>query len=275
MSLTVFQDRRFAEAPGMNIGLAGTGCFANQSGRPMRHARWAKFSSPHLIVRGAGWLRTPAGETHLRAGDLFCPLQGEFVEYADHPDSPWEYYWVSLSGDGAFELVEYGGFSSQRHSFHASDPAPVEAAWERLLQVCATAAHQPLRVFAHVLELMASIREADPIPEPNPEEPPLLLRRAHQLAEEALHPLNVEELASTLGVHRATLHRAFVVGLGTTPIAWVRQRRHEHAKRLLAETDLKIAAVAQACGFADPKHFLRAFRQIEGITPATYRRQWV
>ncbi len=274
VALRVFHNRRFADAPGLAIGLAGAGCFSNESGRPMCHARWSRFTTPHLVIRGRGWFRTPHGEHALAAGDMFCPLQGEFVEYADRPESPWTYYWASLSGEGAGPFVGYGGFSSHCHCFPARDPAAVARSWERLLGACAHEEERPLHVFARLLDLMERIRAAAPIPAPDPVEPPAVLRKAVQIADESPHPMNVEELASALHVHRATLHRAFVGGLGTTPIAWLRRRRHEHARRLLAETGLKIGAVAGACGFADPKHFMRAFRQLEGITAATYRRQF-
>lgn len=48
--------------------------------------------------------------------------------------------------------------------------------------------------------------------------------------------------------------------------------RIAEAKRLLAETDMEIPAVADACGFTDQSHFTRHFRQEINMTPGQFRR---
>jgi AraC-type DNA-binding domain-containing proteins len=42
-------------------------------------------------------------------------------------------------------------------------------------------------------------------------------------------------------------------------------------KRLLAETALSLAAIADRCGFEHPQYMAEAFKKIYGITPGTYR----
>jgi AraC-like DNA-binding protein len=49
--------------------------------------------------------------------------------------------------------------------------------------------------------------------------------------------------------------------------------RLETAQRLLAESTLDLAAVAQEAGFYDQAHLTRAFRAACGLTPAQYRRR--
>jgi two-component system response regulator YesN len=41
----------------------------------------------------------------------------------------------------------------------------------------------------------------------------------------------------------------------------------------LAETDLKVAAIAGRAGYADPGYFYRVFRREVGVTPSQYRRR--
>ena len=48
--------------------------------------------------------------------------------------------------------------------------------------------------------------------------------------------------------------------------------RLEHARDLLANTDLSVAIVGDACGYPDPNYFARLFRRHEGVTPGGYRR---
>ena len=47
--------------------------------------------------------------------------------------------------------------------------------------------------------------------------------------------------------------------------------RFAQVKRLLVETDLKIAEICEACGFGDQSYFTRKFRETEGTTPSQYR----
>jgi AraC-like DNA-binding protein len=51
----------------------------------------------------------------------------------------------------------------------------------------------------------------------------------------------------------------------------VRQVRIEHAKRLLANTSLKVADIAAEVGFWDQNHLASAFRKHAGQTPTQYR----
>ena len=47
--------------------------------------------------------------------------------------------------------------------------------------------------------------------------------------------------------------------------------RIAEAKRLLAETDMEISAIADACGFTDQSHFTRHFRNEINMTPGRFR----
>jgi AraC-like DNA-binding protein len=48
----------------------------------------------------------------------------------------------------------------------------------------------------------------------------------------------------------------------------------DHARRLLAETDLPMTAVADGSGFPNAKELSTVFRQETGLTPTAYRRQY-
>ena len=68
-----------------------------------------------------------------------------------------------------------------------------------------------------------------------------------------------------IGVFRATT--------GQTPYGYLRARRVERARVLLATTDLPAAAIAAQVGFSSPSHLGRVFRALCGVTPGRYRRQ--
>jgi AraC-like DNA-binding protein len=84
--------------------------------------------------------------------------------------------------------------------------------------------------------------------------------------------IGIDELAATAGWSVSHLHAAFRRHLGVSPHQWLLRRRLHAARQQLAATDVPIAAVAAACGFADAAAFCRVFRRGEGTSPAAWRR---
>jgi len=83
-------------------------------------------------------------------------------------------------------------------------------------------------------------------------------------------PVSLGELAALSGVSRFQLLRGFAHEIGTTPHAYLIQRRVGMARYLLATGETPAQAALKA-GFADQSHLTRAFVRYLGITPARYR----
>ena len=88
-----------------------------------------------------------------------------------------------------------------------------------------------------------------------------------------LPDLGNERLARECGISEVYFRRLFSEQMKTSPKQYIIDVRVQKAKQLLAEGALKISAVAQACGFSNPYHFCRVFRQRTGMTPTDYRIQ--
>jgi len=83
--------------------------------------------------------------------------------------------------------------------------------------------------------------------------------------------LRVSELSRVAGICRSLLERRFRAILGRTPLEEIHRARVEHAARLLAETAMPIAQIADVSGFRDAKHLHTLFRSLQGISPSEYR----
>ncbi|SDS59763.1 AraC-type DNA-binding protein [Friedmanniella luteola] len=87
--------------------------------------------------------------------------------------------------------------------------------------------------------------------------------------------LTIERAAAAHHVSVRQLYATWAeAGHDVTPARWLTQRRLERAREQLtgAGSGLSIAVVARRCGFADPSHFSRRFRQAFGVTPREWRR---
>jgi AraC family transcriptional regulator len=82
----------------------------------------------------------------------------------------------------------------------------------------------------------------------------------------------LRDLADAAGLSPSHFARGFKASTGLPPHRYLIRLRIEHGQALLRDTDLPIAEVAAACGFAHQEHLTRAFGRWVGTTPACYRR---
>jgi AraC family transcriptional regulator len=102
---------------------------------------------------------------------------------------------------------------------------------------------------------------------------PTWLRAAYELIQDCYaEDLRIRQVANSVGVHPTHLARVFRSFLGCTPGDLLRGRRLEKAADLLLSTDISIAEIALEGGYSDQAQFTKAFRQMYGTPPGSYRR---
>lgn len=80
-------------------------------------------------------------------------------------------------------------------------------------------------------------------------------------------------LARECKISEVYFRRLFVRQFDLSPKQYVIELRIRKAKQLLSEGALKISAVSEACGFSNPYHFCRVFKERTGLTPTEYRHE--
>lgn len=85
--------------------------------------------------------------------------------------------------------------------------------------------------------------------------------------------MDLRVMADTLDMKPCLFAKQFRRSFGTPPYAFVKARRLERARHVLAKTGLPIKAVAADCGFSDQAHLTRMFSAAFGETPAVFRRR--
>jgi LacI family transcriptional regulator len=87
--------------------------------------------------------------------------------------------------------------------------------------------------------------------------------------------VKVQDLLKALKISRANLERRFKAEFNSTPLVELRRLRIEQAQRLLADTKLTNAEIAQKIGISSNVRFVTVFKQMTGVTPARFREEFL
>lgn len=86
--------------------------------------------------------------------------------------------------------------------------------------------------------------------------------------------LSAEKLAAVAGLSIPQFNRRFRKILRLSPMDYVFSLRIQRAQQLLSTTRRSIGDIAAATGFYDQSHFTKRFKQVTGMTPLGYRREY-
>ena len=100
----------------------------------------------------------------------------------------------------------------------------------------------------------------------------VVARAMRLIADGEVERSGVPGLAARLGYSERQLHRLLVGELGVGPLAVARSQRAQTARLLVETTDLPMADVAFAAGFASIRQFNDTVREVFGTTPTGLRR---
>lgn len=103
----------------------------------------------------------------------------------------------------------------------------------------------------------------------------LFLKRVREYIESHLSEpeANIDDMAQQSAVSRATLNRRLRSLLGVSALSLLTEARMQRAEKLLVETDLPIAEIAEKCGYSDSQYFQRVFKKKHDITAQGYREE--
>lgn len=103
--------------------------------------------------------------------------------------------------------------------------------------------------------------------------PPWRLKRVTDFVEANLAgTIGLADMAACAGLSAFHFSRVFKLATGQSPYHYVRERRLQRSRELLAQERITIAELALVCGFANQSHFTAAFTRATGMSPGRYRR---
>lgn len=230
---------------------------------------WAQIL---YCIKGSGCLKYDNVAVDITPGNIFYIPKGKHHEYYPYKNK-WEVRWIVFDGKDLDCLIEELGLRSPAVA-GTDDLSAFNKLFDKMFitlkadkiygnYLCSGLAYQFIMEF-HRLVLNMSVSNGNIKNE-------ILMTAIGYIENHFRDDFSVVDLAEYSGVSQQYLGRIFRQSMNTSPAEYIVNRRIREAKRLLMETDKRIAEVSQICGFSSAGYFCTVFKKAESISPGKYR----
>jgi len=233
------------------------------------------YNKLYFICEGEGWLQIGDQELYPKPGQL-CLMPAHIEQsYAAINANTYFKYWIHFTAKvGPFDLFQW---LDVPFILSVKDYDQVES-WFKQLTILVRQQSLPARLQekAILLQLIAYFLESVPVEILHTHLEEIdRLSQIQQYIERYLHTqITVDQIAKSFHLHPNYFIKYFKKHFGMPPLKYMRQKRIQHAKRLLTTTMLPIGEIAVATGWDDSNHLGKIFRKETGYSPSAYRAQY-
>ncbi len=227
----------------------------------------------HYVQSGKGTYTFGDTTYSLKKGDLFLIYPSTLSSYTADRDDPWEYCWVGFNGTEARRMLQVTGFSKQHPVLHLEDAEQLSELLHNIYRSSGNTPEADADMVGYLYlffgELMRTTGKADNYGDVQD----YLTQALRYIQYNYAGAIQVNHIASYVGISRSQLYRAFMDKFELSPHAFLKRYRINEACTLLHRSGLTISEVASSVGFSDPLYFSRVFKEVKGVTPSVYQQK--
>jgi AraC-like DNA-binding protein len=209
----------------------------------------------------------------VQEGSLFCILPNLRFHTINHrPDIRLRMFWIAFGGDQSVPLLHSIGITADCNSLTDRINIDVQKCIERVIAAFAQQAGHgsDIHLLSKVYELFAKLSD---MKEPAKSQRPgdWLQKGIDYINLHYREMLSVEDVAAYVGVNRSHFTRKFITKMNIPPTRYILSLKMDDAMRLLKGSVMSIEEIALSLGYSDIYSFTRAFKNMNGASPSSYR----
>ena len=197
--------------------------------------------------------------------------------YIADQDLPWEYTWVEFDGLRAKEIVSTAGLSPDHPVYHAGLKDLRNEMMNEMLYIArhpGSSSESPFHMIGHLyLFLDYFMRSAATVRmNQSGKIRDFYIKEALSYIEQNFqNNITIEDIAAFCGLNRSYFGKIFHDTIGKSPQEFLISYRMTKAAELLKLTSLSVADIGNAVGYPNQLHFSRAFKNVYGTSPRSWR----
>ena len=238
----------------------------NHKQEPVPRPHGAEFHHIFYVEKGRGVLETEKGSFALEEGMAIFMRRGVPMNYYPAGEV-FKTAWITFVGNGVDGMLEC--FSAKDFEFLKSETIyPKIVNVHKMVERGKGADMLSKYAYDIIVTFFCELNSA--------KKPELLLRAKEYIEKNYASDISASNVAASLGISESMLFKLFRENEDGTPSAFLRSVRIYRAEQLLlSRSEMKIADVAQECGFSDSAYFCKVFKDETGMTPKNYQSKYM
>ena len=227
----------------------------------------------HFVLSGKGIFSMDGKKYELEAGSGFLIPPGELAFYQADEKEPWTYIWVGFSGNKAQEYISGIGLSCRAPVFQSEEHEALYECVRDMMEHNIYGVANELRRVGQLHIFLSMIAKENPMEEDVGKGNQYVKRAVDYIQKNYHIPIKVTDIADYVCINRSYLYSLFQEALEMSPQQFLSRYRITKAAELLLTSSLSIESIALSTGYNDPFVFTKAFKQLKGMSPTTYRKE--
>ena len=234
----------------------------------------SKYCEIFCIFSGKGTLNFRGRAWQLGARQLIVLPPGEAHSYSSDKKEPLGMSWVEFCGSDSSRIIRHIA-DTQGPVIEGSVFSDASAALSFLQQRLMTDDAQTvsLELYRLILEILENEKRMS-MSELSQDIRQNFIRAEAYIDAHLKNNITNRQLADVCGISVSYFTRQFREIYHMTPQEYIMARRLRKGRFLLTQTAMPVDGISEALGFCNTSHFIRRFRQAEGMTPARYRKTY-
>ncbi len=262
----------FETAQGEGLVVANCGCSKTEPLHSFGPALKPNYVI-HFVLSGKGVFSIGGKKYELESGSGFLIPPGELAFYQADKEEPWTYIWVGFSGSKAREYISGIGLFSHAPIFHSEEHEALYACVKDMMEHNTYGVANELRRIGQLHVFLSMIAKENSMEEEVGKGNQYVKRAIDYIQSNYHIPIKVTDVADYVCINRSYLYSLFQEALEVSPQQFLSRYRITKAAELLLTSSLPVESIALSTGYNDPFVFTKAFKQLTGMSPTTYRKE--